>query len=809
VYLTNGAVLSGFTLTNGATQTYGVGGGVACDGAGAVVSNCVLTGNSASQGGGASFGTLNNCTLSRNSASSGGAAYGSRLNNCALSGNSAKSGGGAFSGVLNNCTLSDNSASSGGAAYGSTLNNCTLTGNSADDGGGTFQGTLHNCIVYHNSARRIGANFYEGTLNYCCTTPLPRAGSGNLADDPQLASASHLSAGSPCIGRGSAAFAGGVDIDGEVWANPPSIGCDEYRAGSVTGAISVAVLAAYTNVAVGFPVDFQAVIGGRISASRWNFGDGVVVSNRLWASHAWAAAGTYVVELRAYNESHPTGVVATIKVRVQTRPIHYVTPNSGIPIPPYSSWTTAARNIQDAVNAATLPGALVLVTNGLYQTGARAVYGMSNRVAVTKPVMVRSVNGPSVTRIKGYQVPGTTNGPTAVRCAYLTNGAVLAGFTLTNGATQISGESFNNQSGGGVWCEGPGVVVSNCVLAGNSAFYYGGGAHSGTLVNCTVKSNSASYAGGGVGNATLSNCALTGNSAEYGGGAYGGSLNNSTLKGNSATSVGGGAFSGMLRNCALTGNSAWGGGGAFGGMLDNCTLTGNSADYGGGVHNGTLNNCIVYFNSARYGGANFEQDDGDGSLDYCCTTPLPAGKGNQANEPAFVDTNGWSNLRLLSNSPCINAGNNDYASGSTDLDGNPRIVGGTVDIGAYEFQTAASQISYAWLQQYGLPTDGSADFADSDGDRANNWQEWNCATVPTDALSALRLLTPQPDGTNLVVTWESVSGLRYHLEGTKGLDTNSSFFSVATNLTGQAGTTTFIHTNGASAGVRFYRVGVQ
>jgi hypothetical protein len=125
-------------------------------------------------------------------------------------------------------------------------------------------------------------------------------------------------------------------------------------------------------------------------------------------------------------------------------------------------------------------------------------------------------------------------------------------------------------------------------------------------------------------------------------------------------------------------------------------------------------------------------------------TPLPRGIGNITLAPLFVDQAG-GNLRLQSNSACINAGKNAYVADSTDLDGNPRIVGGTVDIGAYEFQTPSPMISYAWLQQYGLLTDGSADYTGPDGDGLNNWKEWRCLTDPTNALSVLRLLVPGAD----------------------------------------------------------------
>lgn len=50
----------------------------------------------------------------------------------------------------------------------------------------------------------------------------------------------------------------------------------------------------------------------------------------------------------------------------------HVWPDSPNPMPPYTNWTTAARFIQDAVDAAQT-GDTVLVTNGVYSSGGRAV----------------------------------------------------------------------------------------------------------------------------------------------------------------------------------------------------------------------------------------------------------------------------------------------------------------------------------------------------------------------------------------------------------------------------------------------------
>jgi hypothetical protein len=488
-------------------------------------------------------------------------------------------------------------------------------------------------------------------------------------------------------------------------------------------------------------------------------------------------------------------------------------------VSPYNSWATAATNIQDAVNAATVSGAMVLVSNGVYATGGKVVYApVSNRLAAAIPLVVQSVNGPAFTIISGN---------TGMRCAYLTGGSALIGFTLTNGNASFAYGSEQANSGAGVWCGSASVLVSNCVISGNSAQSLGGGAFSGNLACCVLSGNSAG-SGGGAYYGTLTNCNLNRNSAGtagYGGGAYYCVMNHCGLAANQAW-YGGGAAYGTLNSCVINANSGVDGAGACEATLNNCLVVSNSADYyTGGVSSCTLNNCTLAYNGGEYYGgaygvvarnsiiynntawwdatkADFDPDSC--TLASCCTESLPAGLNNITNAPQFSDSAG--DFHLQSNSPCINSGNNAYVAAGSDLDGNPRTVGGTVDMGAYEFQTPVSRISYAWLQQFGLPITTNTDILDFDGTAFNVYQDWIAGLNPTNPASVLTLQPPVFLSSSLQLKWNSDTNHSYIVQRADGLGPSFSFRTIGSNILGQPGTTTFTDTT-ASRSVALYRVG--
>jgi hypothetical protein len=313
--------------------------------------------------------------------------------------------------------------------------------------------------------------------------------------------------------------------------------------------------------------------------------------------------------------------------------------------------------------------------------------------------------------------------------------------SLTNCTVIGNSASSYNAYGGGISNQGT-LSLTNCTVSGNVArtngygFGEGGGISShGTLslTNCTVSENylSANYAyGAGIsnhGSLSLTSCTVSGNlgtnrgTDNRGGGIFNAdtaTLINCTISGNSDLIGGGLAFGSdrfltattTLTNCTISSNYGEGLFNEGTTTLTNCTISGNN---GGGLYsrNGfsttTLNNTLVAGNSS------FSSYDPD--IEGACTstsgfnligngtglTGISNGvNGNQIGTAAnpinpLLATLGnyggpTQTQAHLPGSPALDAGSNALAVDSngnpltTDQRGLPRIVNGTVDIGAFE-----------------------------------------------------------------------------------------------------------------------------
>jgi len=297
--------------------------------------------------------------------------------------------------------------------------------------------------------------------------------------------------------------------------------------------------------------------------------------------------------------------------------------------------------------------------------------------------------------------------------------------TITGNATGHGGDvswhsacgGYGGQGGcgGGIFCVLPSSIIEiqDCTVTenrtgrgGDGQGWSGGDGGNGgdgagifgssiELVNCTIIRNSTGAGGFGGGNSPAD-----GGNSGHGAGVYSSSstITNCTVANNSTGDGGGGGWE-------LGGNGGNGGsgGGIFGPntSITNCTISMNTTGIGGlaevywdyevdgsrgvgaGIYadsNTVIINTIIWDNAAeQIYGHNCSNvtycDIGDG----ICSSGL----GNISTDPCFAD----ENYHLQCNSPCINSGDPNYEAeaGETDFEGNPRIIGGRIDMGADEY----------------------------------------------------------------------------------------------------------------------------
>ena len=256
------------------------------------------------------------------------------------------------------------------------------------------------------------------------------------------------------------------------------------------------------------------------------------------------------------------------------------------------------------------------------------------------------------------------------------------------------------------------LVIDGITVQNGYAPYHSGGIFAGmnqfniTITNCIIRNNRGASQGSGVlmendshtaGVLTLENNLISDN----------------TVTEVSASSDGGGVLMWnsygihIIRNNIIARNTAQGtssrGGGLWVGhstpqvahLIGN-TIYGNQANEGGGIYLNfgeivNVYNNIIYGNTASEGEDIYFRDvdiSNGYNNNYSNMFGTWTASGNNLNtDPLFVDPAN-DDFRLQSASPMINAGTSSVPSPpglpSTDYEGNPRVCGPALDIGAYE-----------------------------------------------------------------------------------------------------------------------------
>ncbi len=292
--------------------------------------------------------------------------------------------------------------------------------------------------------------------------------------------------------------------------------------------------------------------------------------------------------------------------------------------------------IQAAIDAA-VAGDVVLVSPGTY---------FEHLDFKGKAITVQSTDGAAVTTIDG-----TLTGSCVRFVSGEGNDSILRSFTLTDGGVP----GYTGHRGGGVDIQYASPTVEENVIVWNTA--QNGGGISNVYSNAVIQRNVIAFnhgtgQGGGI-------CVDTGSAP-------------------------------LIANNVIYGNLADGGGGgihAFNStpLIVNSTVSGNSSPAvfcAGGAVAGAWNS-IVWGNT----GTQISVDRSSSfNATSCDVQGGWNGTGNFDADPLFVDPPS-SDYHLGPGSLCIDAGDNSAPSlPATDIDGDPRILGPAVDVGADEFK---------------------------------------------------------------------------------------------------------------------------